>query len=57
MPVKDGPLEATIPVSNRDAFIGWILSFGPSAEVLAPPDLRDEILARVAAALTGMIPA
>jgi proteasome accessory factor B len=50
----DGALEATIPISNRDAFIGWILSFGPSAEVLDPPELRAEILSRVEAALDGV---
>lgn len=50
---RDGPLQVTIPVSNRDAFIGWILSFGPSAEVMSPPELRSEILARVDAALSG----
>lgn len=52
--VVEGPLEARVPVSNRDAFIGWILSFGPSAEVLAPHDLRDEIRDRIDAALSGI---
>lgn len=50
--VADGPLEVNIPISNRDAFVGWILSFGPSAEVLGPPELRQEILGRVEAALS-----
>lgn len=50
---EEGPLETTIPLSNRDAFIGWVLSFGPSAEVLAPKDLRSEILGRVEATLAG----
>ncbi len=52
--VKKGPLRTTIPVSNRDAFIGWILSFGPSAEVIEPADLRAEVIARVDAALAGI---
>jgi predicted DNA-binding transcriptional regulator YafY len=43
-----------LPVSNRDAFIGWILSFGPSAEIVSPPELRAELLGRVEAALTGV---
>ncbi|MGH8873391.1 MAG: helix-turn-helix transcriptional regulator [Acidimicrobiia bacterium] len=45
------PLEHEVPVANRDAFIGWVLSFGDAAEVLAPEDLRHEIMARVDAAL------
>jgi predicted DNA-binding transcriptional regulator YafY len=49
----DGPLEVHLPVSNRDAFIGWILSFGPSAEIVAPLDLRAELLNRVDAAVAG----
>lgn len=48
-----GELETTIPVANRDAFIGWILSFGPSAEVLAPDEIRIEIRQRITAALEG----
>jgi proteasome accessory factor B len=44
-------LELDLPVANRDAFIGWVLSFGASAEVLSPEDLRREIRTRVEAAL------
>jgi proteasome accessory factor B len=51
LPEPDGPLVATVPVANTDAFIGWVLSFGDSAEVLAPETLRDEVLRRVEAAL------
>jgi proteasome accessory factor B len=51
---QEGPLTATIPVSNPDAFIGWILSFGPNAEVTAPEDLRHAIVERVAATLAGI---
>jgi predicted DNA-binding transcriptional regulator YafY len=47
----DGPLEVEVSVANRDAFIGWILSFGPDAEVLGPSDLRQQVLDRVEAAL------
>ncbi len=49
----DGDLEARVPYSNMDALVGWILSFGASAEVLAPQVLRSEIRARVEAALDG----
>lgn len=51
---KDGPLETTIPVSNSDAFIGWVLSFGPSAEVLSPPELRNTVRQRVVDTLAGV---
>jgi proteasome accessory factor B len=50
----DGALEVKVPVSNRDAFIGWILSFGPSAEIVSPPELRAELVSRVEAALSGV---
>ena len=48
---SDGALEVELPVANRDAFIGWVLGFGPDAEVLAPEQLRQEVLARVEAAV------
>ena len=54
VPEPDGELTTTVPVANRDAFIGWILSFGDSAEVVGPPDLRNEIKTRVTAALEGV---
>lgn len=47
-------LEVEMPVANRDAFIGWILSFGPSAEVLEPESLRSDVRARVETALVGL---
>jgi predicted DNA-binding transcriptional regulator YafY len=50
---KTGPLEIELPVTNRDSFIGWILSFGADAEVLGPNDLREEIVERIDAALMG----
>jgi len=40
-------LVATVPVANRDAFVGWVLSFGASAEVLEPPEMREAVAARV----------
>jgi proteasome accessory factor B len=46
-----GPLTTTVPVANRDAFIGWVLSFGDAAEVLAPNEIRTDIRRRVTAAL------
>ncbi len=53
-PAPSGDLEVEIPVSNWDAFVGWILSFGDSAEVLEPADLRSEIVSRVKRALAGV---
>lgn len=46
-----GELTTEVEVANRDAFIGWILSFGTSAEVLAPEDMREAVAARVRAAV------
>lgn len=50
----EGALLATVPVSNRDALVGWVLSFGVSAEVLTPPEIRQEIADRVKSALEGV---
>ncbi|REK24608.1 MAG: WYL domain-containing protein [Actinobacteria bacterium] len=52
---SEGHLEVTIPVSNRDAFVGWVLSFGPSAEILAPEELRRDLMDRVTAAVDGVV--
>ncbi len=52
--VDGEPLEVELPVSNEDAFVGWILSFGDSAEVLAPDQMRDVIRSRVQAAVSGV---
>ena len=50
--VEDGSdLMIDVPVSNIDAFVGWILSFGTSAEVLGPQSVRDEIRSRVDGAM------
>lgn len=46
-----GELTADVDVANRDAFIGWVLSFGASAEVLAPDEMRHAVAERVRAAL------
>ena len=47
-------MEVELTVANWDAFIGWILGFGSDAEVLAPPELRDAVLDRVEAAVSGL---
>lgn len=38
---EDG-LLFTLPYTNKDYIFGWLLGFGPDAEVLSPPVLRDE---------------
>lgn len=43
----DGGIEASIPVANPEAFIGWLLSFDDNAELLAPPELRQRLIDRV----------
>ena len=43
---KDGSLRVELPVANPDAFIGWILGFVDEAEVMGPPELREQLLAR-----------
>ena len=50
----EGDLVANVPVTNRDALVGWILSFGVSAEVLGPQEIREEISGRVKAALESL---
>jgi predicted DNA-binding transcriptional regulator YafY len=47
----DAELTATIPVANRDAFVGWVLSFGSAAEVLEPTGMREAVATRVREAL------
>jgi predicted DNA-binding transcriptional regulator YafY len=44
----DGSMTVTLPVANRDAFIGWVIGFDDHAEITAPQELRDDIIARVA---------
>ena len=46
-PTDDGGLEVTVPVANREAFLGWVLSFGEGAEVVSPADLRKAVVERV----------
>ena len=46
----DDGLVVEFEVTNRDGFRGWLLSFLDRAEVLAPPDLRAEVVAWLEAA-------
>lgn len=47
-----GPLEVELPVANVDAFVGWLLSFGDAATVLSPPELQQQVVGRIEAALS-----
>jgi proteasome accessory factor B len=47
----DGAVDLLLTVSNRDAFRSFVLDFLDHAEVLSPPELRDDIVAW----LTGMV--
>ena len=47
-------LTAKVAVSNRDAFVGWVLSFGTAAEVVGPAELRQAVADRVEEALARL---
>jgi predicted DNA-binding transcriptional regulator YafY len=40
----DGAVEVVLPVVNREAFRSWVLDLLEHAEVLDPPELRDDIV-------------
>lgn len=54
IPEPKGELTTTVNVTNRDAFIGWLLSFGASAEVVSPDDVRTAVASRVGEALARL---
>lgn len=43
----NGGLEVSVPVANREAFLGWVVSFGEGAEVVEPAELRAAVIDRV----------
>lgn len=43
----NGDLVAQIQIANRDAFIGWIITFEDEAEVVSPAELRSAVVDRV----------
>jgi len=55
LPEPEAELTTTVKVSNRDAFVGWLLSFGAFARVLDPPQMREAVAGRVREAL-GQLP-
>lgn len=46
----DGSITARLPVSNPDAFVGWVLAFEDRAVIESPPELRSMLVSRVRAA-------
>jgi proteasome accessory factor B len=51
---KDGWVEVSLPTTDGPAFISWILSFGPDAEVLIPRSLRAEVVSQLEAARAAL---
>ena len=45
----DGWVEIRVPYQPGESLASWVLSFGPEAEAVDPPELRDEIVARLEA--------
>jgi len=52
-PQRDGSLIAELRLSSTAELKPWILGFGPAAEVLQPPSLREEIAADLQQMLTA----
>jgi len=50
---EDGWVEARVPWHPGEDLAAWVLSFGPDAEALEPPELRDRVVRRLEAALAG----
>jgi proteasome accessory factor B len=46
---SDGWQIHRVPTAPGDGIVSWVLSFGPDAELLEPPDLRTEVLRRLEA--------
>ncbi|HJV66082.1 MAG TPA: transcriptional regulator [Geomonas sp.] len=44
---QDGSLTLSFRAGGRMEILAWLLSYGPHAELLAPPELRDELAGMV----------
>jgi proteasome accessory factor B len=49
----DGWTEVRVPWQPGESLAAWVLSFGPDAEAIDPPELRDEVLRRLEATLAA----
>jgi proteasome accessory factor B len=45
----DGRIEVLVPLTEPSWVASWALSYGPDAEVLEPPELREETIRRLQA--------
>jgi proteasome accessory factor B len=43
-PRDDGWTEVEVPATAGESFLSWILSFGPDAELLDPPEMRAAVI-------------
>lgn len=41
---RDGWTEARVPAARTDAFVSWVISFGPDAKVVAPKPIREAVI-------------
>lgn len=48
--LTDGWVELEMPGGDPEWLATWVLSFGSEAEAISPPELRDEVVARLEAA-------
>ena len=44
---EDGWSVVRLPATPGESLAAWVLSFGPDAEALEPPELRDEVVRRL----------
>jgi proteasome accessory factor B len=51
---EDGWAEIRVPAQPGESLAGWVLSFGPDAEAIEPPELREEVVRRLEAALAAV---
>jgi predicted DNA-binding transcriptional regulator YafY len=49
----DGAVVVEVPCVNRGAFRAWLFDLGPEAQVLSPPEVRDEVVAWLEAVSQG----
>jgi proteasome accessory factor B len=47
--LDDGWIEMRIPLLPGESLAGWVLSLGPDAEAIEPPELREEVVRRLEA--------